>query len=317
MYNPTLRLLTILELLQVHGAMSGVDLAARLEVDVRTIRRYITMLQDMAIPVESERGRYGQYVLRPGYKLPPLMLNEDEALTITLGLLITRRLGLRADASSAEGALAKILRVLPPEINDSAQALAEVLTVDLPTARTIPLWDAIVKASVASFRCEQLQLHYQAFNGDTTERTLNPYGLAYLAGYWYLVGYCNLRKELRTFRMERVLCVERLVGATFERPVDFDVLAYIEQSIANTPGIWSVEVQLETTLAQARQFIPRTMGLPEETKDGVRLRVHVQNLDWLAYFLSQLECPVRVLDPPEARAAIQRLADSIHKLVTD
>ncbi|MEZ4677778.1 MAG: HTH domain-containing protein [Caldilineaceae bacterium] len=123
MYNPTLRLLTILELLQVHGAMRGVDLAARLEVDVRTIRRYITMLQDMAIPIEAERGRYGQYVLRPGYKLPPLMLNEDEALTITLGLLITRRLGLRGDASSAEGALAKILRVLPPEINDSAQAL--------------------------------------------------------------------------------------------------------------------------------------------------------------------------------------------------
>ncbi|MCB0126479.1 MAG: HTH domain-containing protein, partial [Caldilineaceae bacterium] len=78
MYNPTTRLLTILELLQLHGSMSGVDLAARLEVDVRTVRRYITMLQDMAIPVESERGRHGNYYLRPGYKLPPLMFGEDE-----------------------------------------------------------------------------------------------------------------------------------------------------------------------------------------------------------------------------------------------
>ena len=141
MYNPTTRLLTILELLQLHGSMSGVDLAARLEVDVRTVRRYITMLQDMAIPVESERGRHGNYYLRPGYKLPPLMFGEDEALAITLGLLMTRRIGI-GDATGAEGALAKVLRVLPETINTTAEALANVLVFDLPAARTTPDRDA-------------------------------------------------------------------------------------------------------------------------------------------------------------------------------
>jgi predicted DNA-binding transcriptional regulator YafY len=310
MYNPTTRLLTILELLQLHGALSGVDLAARLEVDVRTVRRYITMLQDMAIPVESERGRHGNYYLRPGYKLPPLMFGEEEALAITLGLLMTRRLGI-SDATGAEGALAKVLRVLPENINTTAQALAEVLVVDLPVARTTPDRSAIITVSVATYCGEQVNLHYRAFNGSESTRVLDPYGVAYRAGFWYLVGYCHLRQDLRTFRMERVLAVERLAGSIFERPQEFDVLSFVEASIANTPGVWTVTVRLDTTLADARRQIPRAMGLPEQQGDQVILRCHIQELDWLAYFLSRLDCPAQVIDPPAACAEIQRLAARI------
>ncbi len=90
-YRPTARVLTVLELLQARGRMTGAALAERLEVDVRTVRKYVETLQDLGIPVEAERGRYGGYRLRPGFKLPPLMLNDDEALAITLGLLAARR----------------------------------------------------------------------------------------------------------------------------------------------------------------------------------------------------------------------------------
>src|SRR5437667_12897024 len=107
MYHPTTRVLTVLELLQAHRQMSGPRLAERLEVDVRSVRRYITMLQDLRIPIAAERGRYGNYRLLRGFKLPPWMLSEDEALALTLGLLAPRRLGLAMAARAGEGALAQ------------------------------------------------------------------------------------------------------------------------------------------------------------------------------------------------------------------
>ncbi|MDQ3327603.1 MAG: HTH domain-containing protein, partial [Chloroflexota bacterium] len=111
MYHPTARVLAVLELLQSHGRMTGAELARRLEVHVRTARRYVETLQDLGIPVEAERGRYGAYRLRPGYKLPPLMFSEDEVLALTLGLLAARKLGLAAAAPAVEGTLAKVERV--------------------------------------------------------------------------------------------------------------------------------------------------------------------------------------------------------------
>src|SRR5436853_2033906 len=116
MYFPTTRVLTVLELLQSHQRLSGPDIAERLEVNPRSVRRYITMLQDMGIPVEAERGRYGGYKLRPNFKLPPLMWTEDEALAITLGLQAARQLGLTQTAPIVESALAKVERVLPPAL---------------------------------------------------------------------------------------------------------------------------------------------------------------------------------------------------------
>src|SRR5438128_1459359 len=112
-YRPTARVLAVLELLQAHGRMTGPELARRLEVEVRTIRNYVETLQDLGIPVEADRGRYGAYRLRPGFKLPPLIFTEEEALALTLSLLAARESGLAAGTPAVEGALAKIERVLP------------------------------------------------------------------------------------------------------------------------------------------------------------------------------------------------------------
>src|SRR5262245_65894369 len=102
MYHPTTRVLTVLELLQAHGRIGGPELAERLEVNIRTVRHYITLLQDLGIPVESERGRGDGYRLRPGFELPRLMFNEDEALALTLGQMVARQLGLAATAPAVE-----------------------------------------------------------------------------------------------------------------------------------------------------------------------------------------------------------------------
>src|SRR5436305_3091893 len=127
MYFPTTRVLTILEMLQSHVSMSGPELAERLEVNTRTVRRYITMLQDLGIPVEAERGRYGAYRLRPGFKLPPLIFTEDEALALTLSLLLARQSGLATTAPAVAGVLAKVERVLPATTRARVQAVEQTV----------------------------------------------------------------------------------------------------------------------------------------------------------------------------------------------
>src|SRR5438067_11090842 len=113
MYHPTSRVLTVLELLQSRPSITGPELAARLEMDVRTVRRYITHLQDVGIPIEANIGRYGGYRLRPGFKLPPLIFTEEEATAIMLGLLTSTWLEIEQAAAAIEGALAKGARGLP------------------------------------------------------------------------------------------------------------------------------------------------------------------------------------------------------------
>src|SRR5215469_10332334 len=121
MYHPTTRVLTVLEMLQSHQTLNGSALAERLEVDPRTIRRYIMMLQDMGIPIEADTGRYGGYRLQPGFKLPPLMFNDEEAIAVILSLLIARQIGLVAAAPAIEGAIAKLERVLPVSMRERIQ----------------------------------------------------------------------------------------------------------------------------------------------------------------------------------------------------
>ncbi|MGH2501073.1 MAG: helix-turn-helix transcriptional regulator, partial [Ktedonobacterales bacterium] len=135
-YSPATRLLALLDLLQSRPRVSAQQVADALEVNTRSVRRYITMLQAMGIPVETRRGRYGGYALRPGYRLPPLMLTDDEALAITLGLLATPRLGLAELQAATAGALAKLERVLPLATRERVQAIRASVAVDVsPAAR--------------------------------------------------------------------------------------------------------------------------------------------------------------------------------------
>ncbi|MCI0577312.1 MAG: YafY family transcriptional regulator, partial [Chloroflexi bacterium] len=307
MYQPTTRLLTILELLQLHPQLSGQELARRLEVDERTVRRYVTMLQDMGLPIEAERGRYGGYRLRPGFKLPPLMFNDREALALALGLLLARRLGLGVDPVAVNGAAAKLERVLPAPLRAQLQALQSVLVLDLPLARTDPTGEAILTVSLAIEEGRQLRLQYQAWNDEATTRLVDPYGLVYRAGFWYLPGYCHLRQGLRTFRLDRVLAAT-CCQTTFTRPADFDPLAHVNQALATTPGIWAIDVLLQTDAAGARQQVPPALGTLAEEAGGLALRCYVQSLPWFAHFLAGLDCSFQVRQPAELRQALQKLA---------
>lgn len=316
MYHPTTRVLTVLELLQSHWQMSGPKLAERLEVDIRSVRRYITMLQELGIPIEAERGRYGTYRLRPGYKLPPLMFTEDEALAMTLGLLAARRLGLAVAAPAIEGALAKVDRVLPATLRERVQAVQEMLVLDIVPPDTYvssPGGSMLLTFSTAAQQERQVWMRYRSGNAEETERAIDPYGLVYHAGLWYAVGHCHLRQDLRMFRLDRVQHAE-LRDAVFTRPPDFDCLQYLTRTIATMPGTWSVEVLLETTLEEAQKLVPATVATLEEAPNGVVLRCYSQSLDWMAHFLVGLRCPLIVREPSELRDALRGVAQEIAQL---
>jgi predicted DNA-binding transcriptional regulator YafY len=310
MYQPTTRVLAVLELLQSRGRLSGPELSERLEVDLRTVRRYVTMLQDLGIPVEGERGRYGGYRLRPGYKLPPLMFSDDEALAVTLGLLAARRLGLAATAPAVEGALAKVERVLPPALRGRVAAVQATLVTDLTPSRETPASATVLTLSEATHRSRRVWMRYGDARGEETEREFDPYGLAYVTGRWYAAGHCHLRDALRSFRLDRIREVKPR-QATFVRPDDFDPLEFIQATLAQTPGLWPVEVVLRTNIEEARRRVPPTEAALEAVPDGVLLRSQVEDLDRTARLLVGIGCPFVVRQPPELRDELRRLAKKL------
>jgi predicted DNA-binding transcriptional regulator YafY len=312
MYHPTTRLLAVLELLQSRGRIGGGELARRLEVDERTVRRYVTMLRDLGIPVEAELGRYGAYRLRPGFKLPPLMFSDEEALAVVLGLLAARRLGLTVDVTSTEGALAKIERVLPATLRAQVQAVSGVLTLDLRTALQAPASSDVVMAlSVGAQESRRVWMRYRSGRpGNESEREVDPYGVVYRTGKWYCVGYCHLRGEPRVFRLDRVLEAS-LRDARFTRPAGFDCLAFVIHSVATLPSELVLDVLVQTSLEHARQWILPGVGTLEEADGGVALRGYVQDVDWMARYLAGLHWPIVVRQPVELKEALRQHAAAL------
>jgi predicted DNA-binding transcriptional regulator YafY len=314
LYNPTTRLLTVLELLQSRGRISGAELAERLEVDPRSVRRYVTMLQDIGIPISGERGRHGGYRLRPGFKLPPLMLTEDEALALTLGLITAHRLGVAGATQAFEGALAKVDRVLPPAVRDQLRAVQQTLTYDVPYPATPPSAGSVFAFSSGVHEKRRVHIRYHSENGRETERDVDPYGLVYRNTRWYAVGWCHLRTDVRVFRLDRVL-EAKLLDEPFIPPEDFDVQAELTRALASAYAEWTVEVVLETTLEEARKRISAIVGTLEEHPEGVLLRSQVDTLDWAAHYLMGLPWNVKVVSPHELAHALRKLRGKIDRVL--
>jgi predicted DNA-binding transcriptional regulator YafY len=307
MYHPTTRVLTILEMLQSRPGLSGAAIAKQLEVDRRTVRRYIAMLQDLGIPIETARGPYGGYRLRPGFKLPPLMFADDEALAVTLSLIAAQRQGRSVEPAATAGALAKIERVLPDTLRERLQAVRDVVA--FTAAADVPHPDSgiLMRLSLAIQRGERVQLCYQSGTAET-ERRVNPYGLVFHWGRWYLAAWCYLRQAMRVFRLDRVTSME-VVPETFARPAEFDSLTFVTQRLAMAPWGWEVEVLLETTLETVERQMPPAWAILEEVPEGVVLRGQYDRLDWIAAQLLLLNCPLTVRQPVELVEALRVLGE--------
>jgi predicted DNA-binding transcriptional regulator YafY len=309
-YSPLSRLFTLLDILQSRPGVTAAQLSERLQVEARSVRRYMTMLRDLGIPVEAARGRYGGYRLRSGFRLPPLMWTEEEALAVTLGLQVAQQLGLTETVPTVESALAKVERVLPPALRERVQAVQERVVLSLATKARIAPTSYVVGLSAAAHQGRVVHLRYRAQGEEETERDFNCYGLVYYDDHCYAVGYCHLRRDTRILRLDRIHELQ-LEEERFQPPQNFDCLAYTVDTFAAIPSRWLAEVLLYTTVSSIREAIPAAFATLEETSKGVLLRAYDDDLDHTARFLIGLGYPFAVLRPPELVEALHRLARTI------
>lgn len=306
MYYSSTRLLGVLDLLTARGQMTANDLAKHLEVDARTVRRYIAMLEEMGAPIETTKGRHGGYRVAANYKLPPLMFNDDEALALTLGLWFTRRLGLAGVVKSTETAIAKMERVMPASLREHIHMLESTLVMDSPMPKSVSS-EIIMTLSRAVYEHKQVWLRYRTREKRGSERAVDPYGLIHRFDSWYMAGYCHLREDLRLFRIDRIENLS-LLDDCFSAPKQFDLLRFVDNTMARTPGMWLTEVWLDTSLEEAKAVIPSSMAMLTPRSNGVTMYCYVENLKWIARFLLTLPWHLEVRSPNELIDEIRLLA---------
>jgi predicted DNA-binding transcriptional regulator YafY len=306
MYHPTSRVLTVLELLQSRPSISGPELAARLEMDVRTVRRYITHLQDAGIPVEATIGRHGGYRLRPGFKLPPLIFTEEEATAIVLGLLASSWLQIEQSAATVEGALAKVSRVLPLQARERLNAVVSHLVLFPLNQQARPDAGLLIDLSEAIHASQRIVIDYCSRRGEITHRKVEPYGITGWKGCWYLGGYCCLRQGYRVFRLDRIQQLQ-ILTETFEKVEDFDYEAFIKEKYDTGGILMEVEFQADLEIMQKKLY--NTYGTLTSTDTGVLLQEYFDDVEAMACYLMALNLPFVVRQPPELREALRRLGE--------
>jgi predicted DNA-binding transcriptional regulator YafY len=330
--QPVARLLAALELLQTHRRVTGGELAERLQVDRRTARRYVARLIEMGVPIDTDRGRDGAYRLTAGYKLPPMMFSDDEALALALGLVAARDLGLGEARLAVHSALDKLERVMPENLRLRVRSVARAVRLDLRGSATPSHARALATLSEAIQKQQRVRLRYVApperETADdsranaceptkppkTTERLFDAWGLAYYTGHWYAVGHCHLRGGQRSFRVDRMADVQ-LVAASFAPPADFDALAAMRHTMATLPRQHPVEVLLHATLDDARHELPDDIGTFERVvaRGAARVRLvgRTDDLAWFARQLARLPFRVEIRKPAALADALRAHAERL------
>lgn len=305
-------MLALLELLQTGGVHTVASLAERLAVDERTLRRYARHLTDLGIPIESRRGRYGGYRLTPGYKLPPLMLTDDEAAAVVLGLVAGQRTGLTSTAGvAADSASAKVRRVLPAALRSRLEALLSAAEFTAPAwASTPPGTDVLLVLADAARRRQPVEITYTSWRGGASTRRLEPYGLVFHSGRWYVTGLDSLRASVRTFRLDRIAAA-RLVDGTFEVPADFDPAGQVVAGLADVAYPHEASVIVHTTLADVRTKLPASVAKVTEVDGGVRVLLRGNRPEWAAAVLAWLGCTFEIERPDSLRDEVRALANRL------
>ncbi|KMS88007.1 transcriptional regulator [Streptomyces regensis] len=322
MPRPTGRVLTLLELLQSGGTRTVAELADRLGVEGRTVRRYVDQLIDLDVPVESVRGRYGGYRLAPGYRLPPLMLSDDEALAVLLGLVAGRRAGLTTtERTASETASAKIRRVLPKHIARRLDTLVEALAfTDRPGEFDTPDAEVLLTIADAVHHRRPVSIRYTDRDGQRSERTLHPYGIVAHAGRWYVTAEDARIGEDRTFRLDRIADARTLPGS-FEAPAGPGPAQRVLSGFATAEYRHEVTLRIHGTVEQIRARLPAGVASLEEyapvadedraTERWLRVELRVERLDWLPPVLASLDRPFVIERPDELRDLVITLAERL------
>jgi len=296
------RILRLLSLLQARRYWPGAELAGRLDVSPRTLRRDIDRLRELGYPIQAQRGADGGYQLAAGTALPPLVVDDEEAVALAVGLQAAAQGAVEGIAESSVRALAKVVQVMPARLRRRAEALA---------AMTVPAgWDGAARVTVApgvlttvALACrdsERLRFSYVAADGQRSGRHVEPHRLVLLGRRWYLVGYDLTRQGWRTFRVDR-LAGPQGTGARF-RPRELpaaDAAAFVRAGIGQVSAVYDVEFLADAPAAAVRERIGRWATVEDLGATRCRVRMTADSLDWPVMALGVIGADFQVLSPPE------------------
>ena len=312
MSQPASRLITLILLLQRRPNQKAAELAEALGVSVRTLHRYFAMLDEMGIPLYTERGPHGGFSLARGYKMPPLVLSPEEATALYLGATLVEEIWGSLYKSAAQGAVAKLDNLLP---NDQRQEIAwarrSLAAFGLQRADFSLLSLTLEKLRRAVHEPQVVHMLYRSSSQPMPAwRDLDPYALAFRWGWWYVVGYCHKRHAVRSFRVDRILELE-LSEQSFELPAGFDVRAYLEQEFRDQPGL-DVRMRFSPQAAHVALGNRTYWETVEEQPDGsVVVSFTAPDLAWAASSVLAYGPLVTVEEPEELRDMVRQWAQAI------
>jgi biotin operon repressor BirA-like protein len=304
------RLLELLSLLQARRDWSGSELADRLEVSRRTIRRDVERLRDLGYPVESVTGPAGGYRLRAGTAMPPLLLDDEEAIAIAVGLRTAARASVSGIEETAVRALVKLEQVLPKHLRRRVQALSSA-TIAPPAVGGPTVEPQHLTVIAAACRdTERLRFAYRSREGTDSRREVEPHSLVNLGRRWYLVAWDRGREDWRTFRIDR-LARPASSGVRFtpRRLPARDAAAYVEQSITGVPTRYEARVTLHAPAEHFAGHVPSYWGTIEAKDERTcEFRAGDDDLGWLARRIAILGVDFDVHEPPELAKHLRELA---------
>ncbi|MGD3111504.1 helix-turn-helix transcriptional regulator [Streptomyces sp. YGL11-2] len=309
--DPAARLLQLLSLLQAPRDWTGAELAERLGVTPRTIRRDIDHLRELGYPVQATQGNIGGYRLSAGTAMPPLLLDDDEAVAIAIGLRAAATAAVTGIEDTSLRALAKLEQVLPSRLRHRVSHLAEAATF-LPQpvqGANAELLAALAAACVAH---EKIRFSYAPARGAPTRRLAEPKRLVAAGRRWYLVAYDLDRADWRTFRIDRIDALHRTGARVPERelPDGQDATAYVADALAAGPGNCRAELIIHAPIERAAEGVPSSLGTLERIDEHrCRLRTAVDSAEYLAYRIAALRLDYTLLGPPELVPHLRRIAE--------
>ena len=309
------RLLELLALLQGRRDWTGAELADRLGVSRRTIRRDVERLRDLGYPVESLTGPAGGYRLQAGTAMPPLLLDDDEAIAIAVGLRTAARASVTGIEETSVRALVKLEQVLPAHLRRRVGALGAAMTAPPAAGPTVDPQHLTVIAT-ACRDSERIRFAYRARDGTESRREVEPNAVVNLGRRWYLVAWDCGREDWRTFRIDRL---ERpaSTGARFgyRKPPARDAASYVEQSITGAPHRYEASVTLAAPSSEIEARLSSWWGGTVEPIDEHRCRYRAgdDDLGWLAIRIAMLGVDFVVEEPPELSEHLRSLAERLER----
>lgn len=303
------RLLRLVSLLAVRPAWTCRELAERMEVTERTVRRDVARLRELGYAVDSDPGPWGGYRLRPGTRTPPLILDDDEALAVAVGLREAALSGALGGDQAALSALLKLRQVLPKRLGDRLGDM-DAAFVQTPRAGEPQVAaGTLLELAAACRRGERARMAYRDWGGRASVRDVDPYRLVHTGRRWYFVARDVARDEWRTFRADRVERVQPTGRAVeFTEPLP-DPALLVSRSSATGPYAVLATVRLPVPMEEALRSIPATVGLHRaDGPDATVVEIGGSSAAGLARYLVSLATPLRVLAPDSVREALLRRA---------